>query len=156
MNDFDDTTAISRTSLEQRIRTGIPITGHMDFRVLELTDNRIRVSGGGTENINVHGTAFAGSLYCICTLALWGLVNSRLPDNASLVMAKAGIHYQKPVVGDIVSVCEVSASEMNNFLDAVNNKGKGRLQATVRVMSNDQQAVEFNGTVYARLESIKK
>lgn len=153
MNTIDDTTATSPEALEQRIRTGIPIAAHMDFRVLQLSDNSIKVRGGGTENINVHGTAFAGSLYCICTLALWGLVNSRLPPNASLVMAKADIHYQRPVVGDIVSECNIPDTDMEAFLDALNHRGKGRLIATVRVMHNEKPAVEFTGTVYARLES---
>lgn len=138
--------------LEQRIRTGIPIAGHMDFRVRELSATRIRVRGGGAENINVHGTAFAGSLYAVCTLALWGLVNSRLPANASLVMAEGSIRYIKPVIGDIVADCEVAASEMDAFLTVVNTKGKGRLQARVTVPVKNTIGAEFIATVYARLQ----
>jgi thioesterase domain-containing protein len=152
MNPENTTTITSLAALEERIRTGIPIAAHMDFRVLELSQNSIRVRGGGAENINVHGTAFAGSLYCTCALALWGLVNSRLPPNASLVMAKADIHYQRPVIGDIIAECEIPDGEMIEFLKAVNT-GKGRLYATVRVIHNEKTAVEFTGTVYARLQN---
>ncbi|MET0090777.1 MAG: YiiD C-terminal domain-containing protein [Candidatus Thiodiazotropha sp.] len=77
--------------LEQRIREGIPLAAQMDFRVLSLTDHSIRVRGDAEENVNVHGTAFAGSLYAVATLAAWGLVRSRLPDGADLVMAEAKI-----------------------------------------------------------------
>ena len=142
---------MTRQELEQRIRSGIPISAHMDFRVLELTDHVIEVKGGGAENVNVHGTAFAGSLYAVATLAVWGLVNSRLPDNASLVMAEGNIRYVKPVVGDIVARCEIDAAEMQAFLAAVKNKGKGRLVAIARVAGDDQPAAEFTGHVYARL-----
>ena len=55
--------AMQKEQLQQHIRTGIPISEHMDFRVLELSPTAITVCGGGAENINVHGTAFAGALY---------------------------------------------------------------------------------------------
>lgn len=139
--------------LEHRIRSGIPLTAHMDFRVQELSDCSISVSGGAAENINVHGTAFAGSLYTVCTLALWGLVNSRLPSDASLVMAEGSIRYRRPVVGDIVAHCQISPPALENFLDSVRSAGKGRLQASVNVAGHDgKEAVEFTATVYARRE----
>jgi len=100
--------------LEQRIRQGIPLSVQMDFRVLDLNRNSIRVRGGGQENINVHGTAFAGSLYTVCTLAAWGLITSRLPEDASLVMAEGKIRYRKPVVGDLLASCEVLSSELED------------------------------------------
>lgn len=139
--------------LEQHIRNGIPISGHMDFRVLALTDNTIRVRGGGEQNINVHGTAFAGSLYAVCALALWGLVHSRLSENASLVMAEGNIHYFKPVTGDIVASCEIASADLDTFLKLVHAKGKGRLEARVivNVPGTDSIGAEFTATVYARL-----
>lgn len=146
-----DGLTMTAEELEQRIRKGIPISRHMDFRVQALTENSIRVRGGGEENINVHGTAFAGSLYAVCTLALWGLVNSRIPENASLVMAQGGISYFKPVIGDIVASCEIASAEMDNFLKVLNAKGKGRLEARVTVPGADSIGAEFTATVYARL-----
>ncbi len=138
--------------LEQRIRQGIPLSAQMDFRVLDLGNNSIQVRGGGQENINVHGTAFAGSLYSVCTLAAWGLVTSRLPDEASLVMAEAKIRYRKPVIGDIVAACEVSSADMDSFLNTLNKRGRARLVATVSVLCNGELAAEFTGTVYASLK----
>jgi thioesterase domain-containing protein len=136
--------------LENRIRDGIPISANMDFRIQELTDNAITVSGGAAQNINVHGTAFAGSLYAVCVLALWGLVNSRLPENTSLVLADGAIRYLKPVVGQIVAKCHIPDQQMDEFLQAIESKGKGRLQGSVTVDAEKGCAVEFTGTVYAR------
>lgn len=125
----------------------------MDFHVQELSPTAITVMGGGAENINVHGTAFAGSLYSICTLAIWGLVYSRLPEDASLVMAEATIRYRKPVVGKIISHCEILGAEFESFLNAVNRQGKGRLKAVALVPAEGKSiAAEFNGLVYARLD----
>jgi thioesterase domain-containing protein len=142
---------MTRQDLEQRIRQGIPIAAHMDFRVLELSANSIKVKGGGAENINVHGTAFAGSLYAICTLAAWGLVNSRLPRDSALVMAEARISYRRPVVGDIVACCQIESDEFERFLADLNAKGRARLEAVSTVAVEQGLAAEFTGQVHARL-----
>jgi len=137
--------------LEQRIRQGIPIAAHMDFRVLELSANAITVKGGGAENINVHGTAFAGSLYAICTLSVWGLVNSRLPRDAALVMAEGKISYRRPVVGDIVASCQIDGDEFERFLKDLSAKGRARLEAVSTVGVEQGLAAEFTGQLHARL-----
>ena len=142
---------ISATELEQRIRTGIPLSARMDFRVRELTANAITVSGGGAENVNVHGTAFAGSLYAIGTLALWGLVRSRLPPDAALVLAEGHIRYHRPVVGDLVARCEIPDAEMDVFLARLQDRGRSVLVATVTLPGDDGVAAEYRGTVHARL-----
>jgi thioesterase domain-containing protein len=137
--------------LEQRIRQGIPLSAQMDFRVLDLDTNSIQVRAGGHENINVHGTAFAGSLYTVCTLAAWGLVTSQLPEGASLVMAEGKIRYRKPVVGDLLASCEVSTSAMDGFLHSLNQRGRSRLLVTVSVPCNGVVAAEFTCTLYASI-----
>ena len=78
---------LNADQLESEIRQGIPLAEQMAFRISELSPNAIKVVGGGRENVNVHGTAFAGSLYAVSTLALWGLIRARLPDNTTLVLA---------------------------------------------------------------------
>jgi len=143
---------MQKKQLQHHIRTGIPISEHMDFRVLELSPTAITVCGGGAENINVHGTAFAGSLYSISTLAIWGLVFSRLPEGASLVMAEATIRYRRPVIGDITARCEILSTDFEAFLNAVNRQAKGRLKAVALASAGDGAvAAELNGLVYARL-----
>lgn len=142
---------LSPDELEQRIRNGIPIAAGMNFRVRELSPNGITVCGGGEENVNVHGTAFAGSLYSICTLALWGLVHARLPDGATLVLAEGHINYRKPVQGEIVANCDIATDEMDGFLARLQERGKAVLNASVQVPNADGVAAEFEGRVHARL-----
>lgn len=143
---------LTREQLESEIRQGIPLASHMAFRISELTPNRIEVVGGGAENINVHGTAFAGSLYTVATLALWGLIRARLPEAATLVLAEGNIRYRKPVVGDIVASCTIDAVEMEQFLQRLNKRGRARLNARVEVAGKQALAAEYLGTMYAQLE----
>ena len=142
---------LSAEELEQRIRDRIPIAAQMAFQVHDLQPNSIAVVGGGSENINIHGTAFAGSLYAICTLALWGLVSSKLPQDATLVLAQANIHYRQPVVGDIDAHCVIPQDRMDKFLAELLKRGRSHLDASVEVPGIEGPAVEYSGTVYARL-----
>lgn len=124
----------------------------MAFRVSELSPNTIRVVGGGNENINVHGTAFAGSLYAVATLALWGLIRARLPENATLVLAEGHIRYRKPVVGDITAHCEIDTAAMERFLERLNKRGRARLDAMVEIAGEQETAAQYQGTMYAYFE----
>ncbi len=142
---------LSADELEQRIRNGIPIAAQMAFRVRELAADSITVVGGGTENVNVHGTAFAGSLYAITTLALWGLVHARLPEGADLVLAEGSIRYRRPVIGDIVANCVIPEAEMDTFLTRLHERDRAILEATVQVDGAGHIAAEYHGTVHARL-----
>jgi thioesterase domain-containing protein len=144
---------MNSAQLEQRIREGIPIAADMAFRVQNLADDRITVTGGGEQNRNVHGTAFAGSLYAIATLSAWGLVQSRLPEGAELVMARGEIEYRKPVIGDIVAHCNIDKETFDSFLDTLQKQGRARLKAISRVESGGAVAAEFSGLVHARLKS---
>jgi thioesterase domain-containing protein len=142
---------LTAEELQQRICKGIPIADQMGFQVRQLTADSITVRGGASENVNVHGTAFAGSLYAISTLALWGLVNARLPDSADLVLAEGSIRYRQPLVGNIVARCEIPAQESDAFLARLRERGRAILVATVHVSGEQGIAAEFQGTVHARL-----
>ncbi|MES9972017.1 MAG: YiiD C-terminal domain-containing protein [Candidatus Thiodiazotropha sp.] len=143
---------LTADELELRIRDGIPIAAQMAFQVHELQANTILVSGGGSENINVHGTAFAGSLYTISTLALWGLVTARLPEEATLVLVEGNIRYRQPVVGDIDARCSIAQESMDEFLSQLLKRGRSSLEARVVVTGLESPAAEFYGKVYARLD----
>jgi thioesterase domain-containing protein len=124
----------------------------MAFEVVSLESSGITVMGSQHENINVHGTAFAGSLYCMCTLAVWGLVYSRLPENASLVIANAHIDYLKPVIGDILARGVVVPDEMEKFLAELQSDGKSSIKASADISQVDKQAVQYTAKLYARLD----
>jgi thioesterase domain-containing protein len=138
--------------LEQTIRAGIPISAAMDFRVRGLDEYSIEVSGGGQENINVHHTAFAGSLYTICTLAAWGLIYSALPADCALVMAKADIQYLRPVEGDIVASAMLIEEQKIGLLDDLKARGKARISIVVSIYQQQKLAVSFNAHMYVKYQ----
>jgi thioesterase domain-containing protein len=142
---------LTADELEQRIREEIPIAAQMAFRVRDLQLNSIAVIAGCDENVHVHGTAFAGSIYTICTLALWGLITARLPEGTTLVLAEGSIRYHQPVVGAIDAYCTIEQERFESFLSQLDQLGQSRLEASVIVPGIEGAAAEYNGTVFARL-----
>ena len=143
---------MTANELTKKIHKGIPLTQAMAFDITELTETSIAVKTGGEENVNVHGTAFAGSLYTTCVLAAWGLVNSRLPEEASLVLASGNIDYLSPVVGDICARGEIPKQDFDQFLTAVNEQGRSRLDVEIQVEHEGVLAAKFTGQVHARIK----
>ena len=143
---------MTANELTKKIHKGIPLTQAMAFDITELTETSIAVKTGGEENVNVHGTAFAGSLYTTCVLAAWGLVNSRLPEEASLVLASVHIDYLSPVVGDICARGEIPKQDFDQFLTAVNEQGRSRLDVEIQVEHEGVLAAKFIGQVHARIK----
>lgn len=141
---------LTREQLESEIRQGIPLAAQMAFRISELSPNSIQVVGGGAENVNVHGTAFAGSLYAVATLALWGLARARLPGSAALVLAEGNIRYRKPVWGDIIARCEIDETQLSRFLESLQKRGRARLNARVEIRGGQETAAAYEGTLFAQ------
>jgi len=139
---------MNEKSLEQAIRQGIPISALMDFKVKELNPRQIIVTGGAEQNINVHQTAFAGSLYSICTLAAWGLVYSKLPAGTCLVMEKASIEYLRPVKGEIIASAYLSAEATHSMLEELQQNKKMRLKLPVEIDCNEKRAVNFYANLH--------
>lgn len=142
---------MNKEQLEEKILNGIPLTRAMGFSIDTLDNNQISVRAAFDNNFNVHHTAFAGSLNAICTLALWGLVTSRLPENASLVLADSSIRYIKPVTSDLVANCSIDEQTFSHFLKNLEIEGKARIDGFVIINNETGQAVHFRGTAYARL-----
>ena len=56
-------------ALEARIRNHIPLSEHLQFRLLSFNDDRLTLSAPLAANINDKGTMFAGSQAALMALA---------------------------------------------------------------------------------------
>jgi thioesterase domain-containing protein len=104
-------------------------------------------------NVNVHGTAFAGSLYAVQALTGWGMMHLQLQLHeldASIVIANGQIDYAKPVAEEIVVSCSFAGQEA--AMDTLQKSGKGRFQLTSEVhLSDGSSAGSFSGLYAVRL-----
>ena len=110
-----------------------------------------------SRNTNVHGTAFAGSLYSVAVLASYYLARQYLINQGgndmlqqyTLVAKAANIRYRKPVTTPYIvatSVLPTSSSTSNNNIN--NNKDKSALQTFVTQLQTVGKAtLTVSGTI---------
>lgn len=117
----------------------------MEVQTINATEVALTAPVAGP-NINIHHTAFAGSIYSVCTLAGWSLAHHRLclaGINADVVMGTAEITYLAPIKHSIDAHISVSEADMQTWIEKLHAKGKGAVEARV-------EAIE-DGTVKAVL-----
>ena len=123
-------------SLQQKIRSTIPLSEAMQFSIIELEPRSIVVEAPLEPNINIHGTGFAGSLYSIAVLTGWALcthIMSLRGMSGELVVGKAEIKYRSPVTGNIRCRTFVSEAECEAFESTFTSANKGRLVLDVEI-----------------------
>ena len=131
----------------------IPLSKAMDMRIVDFADNTLTCCASLAPNVNVHGTAFAGSLYAVQALTGWGMMHLQLQLHeldASIVIANGQIDYAKPVAEEIVVGCSFAGQEA--AMDNLQKSGKGRFQLTSKVqLSDGSSAGSFSGLYAVRL-----
>jgi thioesterase domain-containing protein len=132
----------------------IPLTRAMALEPVSWRDGTLTVAADLAPNVNVHGTAFAGSLYSIAALSGWGLVHlelERADVAGSIVIADGRIRYQRPVTERIVARCTLATADREAGLRALAGPaGKARFSLTSVIECDGRPAAEFEG-VYAVL-----
>lgn len=132
----------------------IPIAAAMAVEIASFADDELVVRAGLDPNINVHGTAFAGSLYAIAALTGWGLAWLKLRDaglDGQIVLADGRIEYLRAVAEDIVCRCRFDPELHAPKLAALEKSSRTLLRLHCRIDAGGRPAVRFEG-----LYSIRK
>jgi thioesterase domain-containing protein len=134
----------------------IPLSAAMELEPLRFVDHALELRAPLHPNRNVHDTGFAGSLYAAAVLCGWGLVHLELARAGlpgTVVVARAGIEYLRPVTGDFRCRCGVSAPALTEALDALRSRGRCRLELTVDIVvegDTDGSAARLTGRYAVR------
>jgi thioesterase domain-containing protein len=136
-------------ALRAVLRDAMPVAGRLGVEVADYRDGTLSLRAPLALNLNDKGTAFAGSLAMIATLAGWSLVWLLLREhgvNGDIVLQDSTVKYLRPVVEDFVATAAVpGGSEVQPMLDALARKGKGRLKLEVTVADSAGVIVRFIG-----------
>lgn len=153
MNDMDADTKALCEQLHSTWYQQIPLSQAMQMRIADFDGQVLTTEASLAPNVNVHGTAFAGSLYAIQALTGWGMMHLQLALNgldASIVIASGQINYAKPVAQDIRVRC--SFGDHLAEMETLQANGKGRFPLTCQVLLADgNPAGEFSGDYAVRL-----
>jgi thioesterase domain-containing protein len=137
------------TELEETWHREIPLAAAMGIAVDGYDGHTLTVRAPLDANRNVHGTAFAGSLYSICVLTGWGatwLVWREHGLAGSIVVADSTIQYRKAVAGDLLCRCTLNAETVAAAVQEFRASGRAKLPLSCAVDADDRRAVTFMGT----------
>ena len=141
--------------LERTWHEEIPISKAMGIRVTDFANDQLVVRAELEPNINVHGTAFAGSLYAIAALCGWGMTWLQLKTrrmDGSIVIANGQIHYERPVKEPIVATCRFILADQSDALARLKSQGKTRFDLECVIRANGNDAARFTGEYAVRVE----
>lgn len=153
-----DPTALCR-ALEARWHREIPISAAMGIGVVGFepaarpADTVLTVRAALAPNVNVHGSAFAGSLFSAASLCGWGLVYLQLRRaglEGSIVFVDGRIRCLKPVRGELLARCAWT-DRAAAALAALPTDRRARIDLETRLTTEDALAATFQGEYAVRL-----
>jgi thioesterase domain-containing protein len=145
VNDFADLVA----ELQATWHRDIPPAAAMAIGVAGYDGTTLEVGAPLAANRNVHGTAFAGSLFSICVLAGWGAVWLALRRHALsglIVVADSRIRYRRAVASDVRCRCTVEPAAAAAAAAALGANSRAELALACTIESGGKLAVAFEGT----------
>jgi thioesterase domain-containing protein len=136
-------------TLEAVLHREVPLTAHMGVRVVSIDTDELIISADLQPNINIHGTAFGGSLYSICAIACWAMLHIqslRAGLSVHSVLGSAEINYDHPVRGVIEARCALPQSDrFDAYLQRLAQGQKAAIEMRASVLTAKGEAVEFKG-----------
>jgi thioesterase domain-containing protein len=121
--------------------------------VQHVEADRVILTAPLETNRNHAGTAFAGSVNALATLAGWSWVwflLRRHEVEAQILIQDSRISYGRPVTSDFKAICETpSERAMHRFLAMLHRSGRGRINVDVQVCDHTGTAVSFAGRYVA-------
>lgn len=123
----------------ESIRSRIPLTRHLDFRLLEWDRQTLRLRAGLAANVNDKGSLFAGSQAALMTMAGWAYSVLLAEEEVDVVAARAEISFQVPIYAEVEITAYVKGVDRERFSQRLKRKGKAPLAVTVTARELDGQ-----------------
>ena len=140
---------------EKFIRNYVPLTQEMGLRLLEISDQRIRLGFPAEPNFNAMNVVFGGSQVSGAALACWAWMFRRLQQagvDAKVVLKDCDSQLKRPVTSDYeVHSQGLSSEEWEEFLVTLRKKGQSRLQLSAEIIQNGDLMATYKGRYVAKL-----
>lgn len=139
--------------LSATLATHFPVSRHLGVRVREASARRVILDAPLAPNRNRSGTAFAGSLNALATLAGWSWLTLHLEAEGldpEVVLQDSSITYLKPAGSAFRAVCVApDAAELERFGTTLARRGKARLRVAVTLVTKAGPVATFTGRYVA-------
>lgn len=141
-------------ALRSKLATEIPVTQHLGIEVVRSDRYGLVLVAPLAQNVNHEGTAFAGSINAVATLAGWGwtwLVLRQASDAAHVVLQDSSIRFLRPIERDFTAHClPAESAAVERMFAGLTRHKRGRLTLDVNVRAGDVVVATFRGRYVAR------
>ena len=142
--------------LERYLHESIPLTKAMGLRIVVASPARVLIECPLEPNINVHGTAFGGSIVALATITGWLWIHVYMRERKQtpkLVISESTMQYLEPVSGAFSAELRAPSDKvLRSFTQTFDRRGSARLDLNVSVLSGGEEVGLFQGT-YAALKT---
>ena len=139
--------------IREKLKSQVPLLQQMAVDIIEYHPGHVVVEAPLEPNLNTHGTAFGGSLYCVATMCGWSLVHLTLMDagfEPSVWVTKGEIEYLKPVTGPLRAEVQASTELCQALIDNYQKNQKGRMELNIVIKQGEELALRLKATFAAR------
>jgi thioesterase domain-containing protein len=140
-------------ALIETLHSDLPPSRLLGVEVLAAQAGGVTLGAPLAANRNHLGTAFAGSLNAVATLAGWSwlwVYLRELREEARIVIQDSAIRYLRPVDSDFQATCDApGATAVQRFLKALHRSGRGRVELAVTLSDQRGPAAQFAGRYVA-------
>ncbi len=135
------------------LATHFPVARHLGVRVREASARRVILEAPLAPNRNRSGTAFAGSLNALATLAGWSWVTlccRGVNPEPQILLQDSSIHYEQPARSAFRAVCVApDAQELERFRSTLHRRGRARVRVGVTLLTSTGSVGTFTGRYVA-------
>lgn len=122
------------SDLQRLLHREVPLSRHMGVAVESYDDVTLALGADLEPNVNIHGTAFGGSMYSLAALCGWALLRLRLEDlslRAEVVLGSARIDYRQPVRSKLIARAACVARDFEAFASRVHDNRRASVEVAV-------------------------
>ena len=143
--------------LEQRVQRYlhqvIPLSVAMGVQVRRATLGCVKLAAPLAPNVNHAEMVFGGSAAALATLSAWTLLHLRLEDarlDATLVIQRSRMEYEKPIPGDFEAICDFGDdAAWDRFRATLTRHGRARLTLGAHLVHLANRVASFEGDFVA-------
>ncbi len=121
----------------------------LGIQVTDWSDGQVTLAAPLERNLNDKGTAFAGSIASMLSLAGWAAITLALREagmEAEVMIVKSEIDYTAAVRSCLFAEAAVSSREAERVIQELNERGRSRISLEARLHSDGTDCARMSGS----------
>ena len=144
--------------VRQRLQQQLPLIEHMGIDIVSWDGEVVRVRAPLAPNLNVHGTAFGGSLFSVGAMTGWSAVLLTFMDaghSPHVWLADSRIDFILPVRGDLNAEARIGTEWRQQLLQEFESTGRVNVNLDVTLPEAQVCAVRMQAHYAVKSAAVK-